>query len=78
LCSDPAASGVRFISEPTLIDTGANAGGAGLYLRDPDGIVLELFQRPKVKVAVAAPDSAAGRAGQAEGAGQARRAGRAG
>lgn len=38
-------SGVRFISGPTLVDTGANAGGFGLYLRDPDGIIIELFQR---------------------------------
>jgi catechol 2,3-dioxygenase-like lactoylglutathione lyase family enzyme len=38
-------SGVRFISAPTPIDTGANAGGAGLYLCDPDGIIVELFQR---------------------------------
>jgi hypothetical protein len=28
------------------VDTGANAGGIGVYLRDPDGITLELFQRP--------------------------------
>ena len=39
-------SGVDFYSEPVPIDTGANAGGFGLYLRDPDGITLELFQRP--------------------------------
>lgn len=39
-----AASGVRFFSDPVLVDTGANAGGWGVYLRDPDGIVIELFQ----------------------------------
>lgn len=33
-----------FFSPPVPVDTGANAGGAGLYLRDPDGITLELFQ----------------------------------
>jgi lactoylglutathione lyase len=33
-----------FLSPPIVIDTGANAGGMGLYLRDPDGITLELFQ----------------------------------
>lgn len=33
-----------FFSPPVAVDTGANAGGAGLYLRDPDGITIELFQ----------------------------------
>ncbi|CAB4923260.1 unannotated protein [freshwater metagenome] len=36
--------GVTFISGPVEVDTGANAGGAGLYLKDPDGITMELFQ----------------------------------
>ena len=41
------AAGVdSFVSEPVLVDTGINAGGFGLYLRDPDGLVVELFQRP--------------------------------
>jgi catechol 2,3-dioxygenase-like lactoylglutathione lyase family enzyme len=40
-------AGVDFYSEPVQVDTGANAGGMGVYLRDPDGITLELFQRPK-------------------------------
>jgi lactoylglutathione lyase len=35
-----------FISAPVTIDAGFNTGGAGLYLRDPDGIVVELFQPP--------------------------------
>lgn len=35
-----------FVSEPVEIDTGINTGGFGLYLRDPDGIVVELFQPP--------------------------------
>jgi catechol 2,3-dioxygenase-like lactoylglutathione lyase family enzyme len=39
--------GIDFYSEPVPIDTGANAGGFGLYLRDPDGITLELFQQRK-------------------------------
>jgi catechol 2,3-dioxygenase-like lactoylglutathione lyase family enzyme len=34
-----------FVSEPVAVDTGVNAGGWGLYLRDPDGIVVELFQQ---------------------------------
>jgi catechol 2,3-dioxygenase-like lactoylglutathione lyase family enzyme len=39
--------GVTTMSPPVEIDTGANKGGFGLYLRDPDGITLELFQRAK-------------------------------
>jgi catechol 2,3-dioxygenase-like lactoylglutathione lyase family enzyme len=35
-----------FVSDPVPIDTGINAGGYGLYLRDPDGIVVEIFQPP--------------------------------
>jgi len=36
--------GVAFISGPVRVDTGANAGGAALYMKDPDGITIELFQ----------------------------------
>ncbi len=39
-------SGVRFISPPALIDTGVNAGGKGVYLRDPDDVIIELFELP--------------------------------
>jgi lactoylglutathione lyase len=39
-----SAAGVDFFSAPVDVDTGANAGGRGLYLRDPDGITIELFQ----------------------------------
>jgi lactoylglutathione lyase len=38
--------GATFFSRPIVVDSGANAGGRGVYLRDPDGIVLELFQPP--------------------------------
>lgn len=37
-------TGIDFFSPPVDIDTGANAGGKGLYLRDPDGITIELFE----------------------------------
>ena len=37
-------AGAEPFSEPVEIDTGANAGAYGVYVRDPDGIVLELFQ----------------------------------
>lgn len=39
-------AGAEPFSEPVQLDTGANAGGWDLYVRDPDGIVLELFQPP--------------------------------
>ncbi len=39
-------AGVEFFSPPIEIDTGINAGGRALYLRDPDGIPTELFELP--------------------------------
>jgi catechol 2,3-dioxygenase-like lactoylglutathione lyase family enzyme len=39
-------AGVEFVSPPVAVDTGINTGGYGLYLRDPDGILVELFQPP--------------------------------
>ena len=41
-----SAAGVEFFSEPVYIDHGVNEGGRAVYLRDPDGIILELFQPP--------------------------------
>lgn len=41
---------VETFSPPVAIDTGANAGGVSLYLRDPDGITLEVFQPPPGRV----------------------------
>lgn len=40
------AKGVRFRSAPVVIDAGANKGGCAVYLHDPDGITVELFQPP--------------------------------
>jgi catechol 2,3-dioxygenase-like lactoylglutathione lyase family enzyme len=40
------AEGVTFVSPPVEVDTGINTGGYALYLRDPDGIAVELFQPP--------------------------------
>lgn len=37
-------AGVEFVSAPVDVDSGANVGGRGLYLRDPDRITIELFQ----------------------------------
>jgi catechol 2,3-dioxygenase-like lactoylglutathione lyase family enzyme len=39
-------AGTDFYSPPVDVDAGANAGGRALYLRDPDGITVELFQPP--------------------------------
>jgi catechol 2,3-dioxygenase-like lactoylglutathione lyase family enzyme len=40
-------SGVdSFVSPPIEVDTGINRGGYALYLKDPDGITVELFQPP--------------------------------
>jgi len=41
------ALGVEFTSPPVLVDQGVSAGGYGVYLRDPDGIIVELFQPPR-------------------------------
>jgi lactoylglutathione lyase len=40
------SKGVRFRSPPVRIDRGVNLGGYALYLLDPDGITVELFQPP--------------------------------
>ena len=40
------AEGVAFVSPPVRIEAGPNAGGYGVYLRDPCGILIELFQPP--------------------------------
>lgn len=37
-------AGARFVNPPVAITEGANAGGYACYLRDPDGITLELLQ----------------------------------
>lgn len=39
-------AGVEFISDgPIYLDQGPNKGGWALYMKDPDGIVIELFQK---------------------------------
>lgn len=40
------AAGVRFLSAPVEITAGVNKGGYGLYMFDPSGNQLELFQPP--------------------------------
>ena len=39
--------GVAPIAAPYITDAGPNAGGKVVYLRDPDGITIELIQKPK-------------------------------
>lgn len=39
------AQGAQFVSEPVPITQGVNRGGFAVYLRDPDGITIELLQR---------------------------------
>ena len=36
--------GITFVSPPIPITAGPSRGGSGLYLRDPNGILIELFQ----------------------------------
>jgi len=40
------ALGVRFISPPIEVTAGVNKGGYGLYMFDPSGNQVELFQQP--------------------------------
>ena len=44
---DLKAANVEFISTPTYLDQGPNKGGWALYMKDPDGIVIELLQPAK-------------------------------
>jgi len=41
------ARGARFRSPPVRIADGPSRGGLALYLLDPDGIAVELFQPPR-------------------------------
>lgn len=41
-----SCAGVTFVSDPVDIADGVNRGGRTVYLRDPDGITLELVQPP--------------------------------
>jgi catechol 2,3-dioxygenase-like lactoylglutathione lyase family enzyme len=42
-----------FVSPPIEVDTGINRGSLALYLRDPDGITVELFQPASAAVTIA-------------------------
>jgi catechol 2,3-dioxygenase-like lactoylglutathione lyase family enzyme len=43
---DLSAKGVEFLSSPLLIEDGPLEGCSFVYLRDPDGVTLELFETP--------------------------------
>jgi catechol 2,3-dioxygenase-like lactoylglutathione lyase family enzyme len=47
LCAELAHRRVEFVSAPIEITAGPNRGGYGIYLRDPNGILIELFQPPR-------------------------------
>ncbi len=38
------AAGVQFVTPPVYLDAGPNKGGWAAYMKDPDGILIELFQ----------------------------------
>lgn len=44
---DLVAKGVSFRSAPIYLDEGPNTGGWAVYMLDPDGISIELFQTAK-------------------------------
>lgn len=52
------ALGVEFVSPPVRITAGANRGGAVCYLKDPDGITLELFESAGAKAHRRSPEGA--------------------
>ena len=54
VCVELRRRGVTLISEPAEITAGTHAGGWGVYLRDPDGFTVELYQGPSASPADAA------------------------
>jgi catechol 2,3-dioxygenase-like lactoylglutathione lyase family enzyme len=48
-------AGAVFLSEPNEITAGINRGGRAVYLRDPDGITLELVEPPALMAAADVP-----------------------
>jgi catechol 2,3-dioxygenase-like lactoylglutathione lyase family enzyme len=45
-CEELSRRGVRLLSPPAEITAGIHQGAYGVYLRDPDGFTIELFQPP--------------------------------
>ena len=46
LCRELRSHGVELLGDPVAITSGPNAGAWAVYLRDPNGILIELFQPP--------------------------------
>lgn len=44
LCRDLRSHGVELVSDPVTVTSGPNAGASAVYLRDPNGILIELLQ----------------------------------
>jgi catechol 2,3-dioxygenase-like lactoylglutathione lyase family enzyme len=44
LCGRLKEAGVEFVSEPLTVAAGPNKGRKAVYLRDPDGIIVQLMQ----------------------------------
>jgi catechol 2,3-dioxygenase-like lactoylglutathione lyase family enzyme len=44
LCERLRAAGVQFVSPPLTVAAGPNKGRKAVYLRDPDGIIVQLMQ----------------------------------
>lgn len=45
-CDELRRRGVRLISDPVEITAGVHTGAQAVYLRDPDGFTVELYQPP--------------------------------
>ena len=48
-CEELRRRGVRLVSPPAEITAGVHRGGYGVYVRDPDGFTIELFQPPAAR-----------------------------
>jgi catechol 2,3-dioxygenase-like lactoylglutathione lyase family enzyme len=46
LCRELRSHGADLLSDPVAVTSGPNAGAWAVYLRDPNGILIELFQPP--------------------------------
>jgi catechol 2,3-dioxygenase-like lactoylglutathione lyase family enzyme len=65
-CAELRRRGVTLISEPAEITAGAHAGGMAVYLRDPDGFTVELYQGPAASPGTPATTDATVRARPSE------------
>jgi catechol 2,3-dioxygenase-like lactoylglutathione lyase family enzyme len=59
-CAELRRRGVTLVSEPTEVTAGAHAGGWAVYLRDPDGFTVELYQEPPPVAAAEGVGAASG------------------